>query len=90
MAYLGGPIGPRRRRGIYLHDPPPAVIRPDPEFRWRTGSGRHARLAWQGVRYEDYRFSDTERRCSSAYSDSVHIFRLHCCALWPAVPETHR
>jgi len=23
MVYLGGPIGPRRRRGIYLHDPPP-------------------------------------------------------------------
>lgn len=30
MVYLGGPAGPRRRRGIYLHDPPPGYRRPRP------------------------------------------------------------
>jgi hypothetical protein len=32
MAYLGGPIGPRRRRGIYLHDPPPGYHPPRPRL----------------------------------------------------------
>jgi hypothetical protein len=32
MAYLGGPIGPRRRRGIYLHDPPPGYHPPRTEM----------------------------------------------------------
>jgi hypothetical protein len=30
MVYLGGPTGPRRRRGIYLHDPPPGYHPPRP------------------------------------------------------------
>jgi hypothetical protein len=32
MVYLGGPIGPRRRRGIYLHDPPPGYHPPRPRL----------------------------------------------------------
>ena len=32
MVYLGGPIGPRRRRGIYLHDPPPGYHLPRPRL----------------------------------------------------------
>jgi hypothetical protein len=32
MVYLGGPIGPRQRRGIYLHDPPPAYHPPRPRL----------------------------------------------------------
>ena len=31
MVYLGGPTGPRRRRGIYLHDPPPGYHPPRPK-----------------------------------------------------------
>ena len=35
MVYLGGPINPRsprRRRGIYLHDPPPGYHPPRPRL----------------------------------------------------------
>jgi hypothetical protein len=32
MVYLGGPIGLRRRRGIYLHDPPPGYHPPTPRL----------------------------------------------------------
>jgi len=32
MVYLGGPIGPRRRRAIYLHDPPPGYHPPRPRL----------------------------------------------------------
>jgi hypothetical protein len=32
MVYLEGPIGPRRRRGIYLHDPPPGYHPPRPRL----------------------------------------------------------
>jgi len=32
MVYLGGPAGPRRRRGIYLHDPPPGYHPPRPRL----------------------------------------------------------
>ncbi len=32
MVYLGGPIGPGRRTGIYLHDPPPGYHPPRPRL----------------------------------------------------------
>lgn len=32
MVYLGGPVGPRRRRGMYLHDPPPGYHPPRPKI----------------------------------------------------------
>ena len=32
MVYPGGPIGPRRRRGIYLNDPPPGYHPPRPRL----------------------------------------------------------
>ena len=32
MVYLGGPISPRRRTRIYLHDPPPGYHPPRPRL----------------------------------------------------------
>lgn len=32
MVYLGGPTGPRRRRALYLHDPPPGYRPPRPRI----------------------------------------------------------
>jgi hypothetical protein len=43
MVYLGGPSGPRRRRGLYLHDPPPGYRPPKqriPEEEQRRRVGR--------------------------------------------------
>jgi hypothetical protein len=45
MVYLGGPTGPRRRRGIYLHDPPPGYHppRPRPSLKDRQRQARQER-----------------------------------------------
>jgi hypothetical protein len=45
MVYLGGPTGPRRRRGIYLHDPPPGYHRPRPRLPLKDRQ-RQARQDW--------------------------------------------
>jgi hypothetical protein len=45
MVYLGGPIGPRRRRGIYLHDPPPGYHPPRPRLSPKDQQ-RQARQEW--------------------------------------------
>jgi hypothetical protein len=45
MVYLGGPIGPRRRRGIYLHDPPPGYHPPRPRLPLQDRQ-REARQEW--------------------------------------------
>jgi hypothetical protein len=45
MVYLGGPIGPRRRRGIYLHDPPPGYHPPRPRLSLKDQQ-RQARQEW--------------------------------------------
>ena len=42
MVYLGGP---RRRRGIYLHDPPPGYRRPRPRIPLKERQ-REAREDW--------------------------------------------
>ena len=42
MVYLGGP---RRRRGIYLHDPPPGYRRPRPRIPLKDRQ-REARQDW--------------------------------------------
>jgi hypothetical protein len=45
MVYLGGPIGSRRRRGIYLHDPPPGYHPPRPRLPLKDQQ-RKARQDW--------------------------------------------
>ena len=46
MVYLGGPIDPRRRRrGIYLHDPPPGYHPPRPRIPLKDRQ-RQAREDW--------------------------------------------
>jgi hypothetical protein len=47
MVYLGGPIDPRRRRrrGIYLHDPPPGYHPPRPRMPLKDRQ-RQARQDW--------------------------------------------
>ena len=45
MVYLGGPTGPRRRRGIYLHDPPPGYHPPRPKVSLKDRQ-RQAREDW--------------------------------------------
>jgi hypothetical protein len=46
MVYLGGPIDPRRRRrGIYLHDPPPGYRPPRPRLPLKDQQ-RQARQEW--------------------------------------------
>jgi hypothetical protein len=45
MVYLGGPTGPRRRRGIYLHDPPPGYHPPRPKVSLKDRR-RQAREDW--------------------------------------------
>jgi len=45
MVYLGGPIGPRRRRGLYLHDPPPGYHPPRPRIPLKDRQ-RQAREDW--------------------------------------------
>jgi hypothetical protein len=45
MVYLGGTIGPRRRRGIYLHDPPPGYHPPRPRLSLKDRQ-RQARQEW--------------------------------------------
>jgi hypothetical protein len=46
MVYLGGPIDPRRRRrGIYLHDPPPGYHPPRPRIPLKDRQ-RQARQDW--------------------------------------------
>jgi hypothetical protein len=50
MVYLGGPIDPRRRRrGIYLHDPPPGYRPPRPRIALKDRQ-REAREDWILVR----------------------------------------
>jgi hypothetical protein len=49
MVYLGGPIGPRRRRGLYLHDPPPGYHPPTPRLSVKDQQ-RQARQEWILVR----------------------------------------
>jgi hypothetical protein len=43
MVYLGGPGSPRKRRGLWLHDPPPGYHRP----RARTSRRERQRTARQ-------------------------------------------
>ncbi len=45
MVYLGGPIGPRRRMRIYLHDPPPGYHPPRPRLPLKDQQ-RQARQEW--------------------------------------------
>ena len=45
MVYLGGPAGPRRRQGIYLHDPPPGYHPPRPRIPLKDQQ-RQARQEW--------------------------------------------
>jgi len=45
MVFLGGPVGPRRRRGIYLHDPPPGYRPPRPRLPLKDRQ-RQARQEW--------------------------------------------
>jgi hypothetical protein len=48
VVYLGGPIdprSPRRRRGIYLHDPPPGYHPPRPRLPLKDQQ-RQARQDW--------------------------------------------
>jgi hypothetical protein len=49
MVYLGGPTGPRRRRGIYLHDPPPGYRPPRPRIPLKERQ-REARQDWILIR----------------------------------------
>ncbi len=42
MVYLGGPPSPRRRRGLWLHDPPPGYRPPRPRISSRQAQ-RQAR-----------------------------------------------
>jgi hypothetical protein len=46
MVYLGGPLDPRRRRrGIYLHDPPPGYHPPRPRLPLKDQQGQ-VRQEW--------------------------------------------
>jgi hypothetical protein len=45
VVYLGGPAGPRRRQGIYLHDPPPGYHPPRPRIPLKDQQ-RQARQEW--------------------------------------------
>jgi len=46
VVYLGGPTGPRRRRALYLHDPPPGDRPPKPRIslKDRQRQARHERV----------------------------------------------